>query len=284
MGEIKTMYRIVKVLNNNGVLALTNDNQTEVIILGKGIGFGKRINERFKLTGEAKVYELQAESDRGQPHSLAMNIDPVFIEITSSIIGHVQEEIGEIDTNVLLPLADHIAYAVKRIQDQGYIHNPMTQDIRVLFPEEFKIAREGWSLVAKTFHLETNDDESGYIALHLHGALNQQQISDILNQTQIIHDCMESIELRMDIHMDQNSLSYNRLVTHMKYMLARMAKGESIDLNMNTYLEHQYPQTFLFATELCEKIAADTHLSYGMEEIGYLALHIERVCLKNTKI
>lgn len=40
------MYRIAKILNNNGVLA-TKDGQ-EVIFLGKGIGFGKKVNDLYE--------------------------------------------------------------------------------------------------------------------------------------------------------------------------------------------------------------------------------------------
>ena len=36
------MYRIIKVLNNNGILVYDNDTGREMILLGNGVGFGKR--------------------------------------------------------------------------------------------------------------------------------------------------------------------------------------------------------------------------------------------------
>ncbi len=36
------MYRVSKVLNNNGVIAIDMDENKEYVILGKGVGFGKR--------------------------------------------------------------------------------------------------------------------------------------------------------------------------------------------------------------------------------------------------
>ena len=42
------MYRVIKVLNNNSILALSSPENNEVIILGKGIGFGKKISESIK--------------------------------------------------------------------------------------------------------------------------------------------------------------------------------------------------------------------------------------------
>ena len=48
------MYRIEKVLNNNSILA-SKDNQ-EVIFLGKGIGFGKKINDIYIPGDGVKKY------------------------------------------------------------------------------------------------------------------------------------------------------------------------------------------------------------------------------------
>ena len=46
------MYRIIKVLNNNGILVLDGESQREVILLGNGIGFGHRTGERIESTGQ----------------------------------------------------------------------------------------------------------------------------------------------------------------------------------------------------------------------------------------
>lgn len=36
------MYRVTKALNHNAVLAIEKDGTKEYLILGKGIGFGKK--------------------------------------------------------------------------------------------------------------------------------------------------------------------------------------------------------------------------------------------------
>ena len=37
--------RIIKILNHNSVIANDNNEKKEYILLGKGIGFGKKIND-----------------------------------------------------------------------------------------------------------------------------------------------------------------------------------------------------------------------------------------------
>ena len=39
------MYRVTKALNHNAVLAIEKDGTKEYLILGKGIGFGKKVSE-----------------------------------------------------------------------------------------------------------------------------------------------------------------------------------------------------------------------------------------------
>lgn len=38
------MYRVIKVLNNNGILVLDDANGQEQILLGNGVGFGHRMS------------------------------------------------------------------------------------------------------------------------------------------------------------------------------------------------------------------------------------------------
>ena len=51
------MYQVLKVLNNNTILAKEDDN--EIIVMAKGIGFGKKVNEHFEIPPHAKKYMMQ---------------------------------------------------------------------------------------------------------------------------------------------------------------------------------------------------------------------------------
>ena len=52
------MYRVSKILNNNGVIAINTEDNQEYVLLGKGIGFGKKVSQRFEVT-EEDVYKRQ---------------------------------------------------------------------------------------------------------------------------------------------------------------------------------------------------------------------------------
>lgn len=59
------MFRVIKALNNNGVLAINMDTNKEYILLGKGIGFGKKVNERMEAPDNSSIYLLQQQTERG---------------------------------------------------------------------------------------------------------------------------------------------------------------------------------------------------------------------------
>ena len=59
------MYRVSKVLNNNGVIAIDMEENQEYVILGKGVGFGKKVSQRFDKPAECILYRLEQETERG---------------------------------------------------------------------------------------------------------------------------------------------------------------------------------------------------------------------------
>lgn len=59
------MYRIEKVLNHNTVMAIHQDDHKEVLIMGKGVGFGRKVAERIEVRPEDRLYSLQKYKERG---------------------------------------------------------------------------------------------------------------------------------------------------------------------------------------------------------------------------
>lgn len=146
------MYRVKKVLNHNAVIGIYFENNKEYLIMGKGIGFGRKVSERIETREGDVVYSLQETTERGDARKLAATINPVYLEIANEVLTNAEKEFSTIDRNVLFPLADHIEFAVKRIINQKQISNPLTDDIRVLFYKEYKVAESAREILKK--HVE----------------------------------------------------------------------------------------------------------------------------------
>ena len=134
------MYRITKVLNHNTVLAVKDKSAREYLIVGKGVGFGKKITQSVEPTEEDSLYELTQTRDRGPAKDIVKSIEPEYLEIANTLLDNAEHEFGHIDRSILFPMADHIAFAVKRMENKEQISNPLNDDIRVMFYREYKIA------------------------------------------------------------------------------------------------------------------------------------------------
>lgn len=275
MDEVK--YRVIKVLNHNAVIAMHGEKKKECMILGKGVGFGKKVSEWIEAGSDATVYSLTEETDRGSAKEIAKSVSPVCLEIANEVLNEAEKTFGKIDRSILFPMADHIEFAAKRIKNNEQISNPLTDDIRVLFYMEFKVAKCIEPLLKERMGVQINDDEIGYIALHVHSAIEEQKVSQAMQIAGSVRECINLVEKETGKTIDVMSLSYNRLMNHVRHMVARALNGEKLKLNMNDYMEIKFPQSFETAKHICKQVGKSLKCTLDDVEIGYLAMHIERV-------
>lgn len=272
------MYRVSKVLNNNGVIAIDMDENKEYVILGKGVGFGKKVSQRFDKPEGCTTYRLEQETERGSAKELVKGIEPEYLEIADAILTESQKVFGDsIDRGILFPLVDHISFAVARIRRNEQISNPLTEDIKVLFYSEFKVAETLKTILRERLQIEIDDHEVGYVALHIHSAIGDEKVSVAMQTARAVRECIDMLEKATGKPIDVLSLSYNRLMNHMKYMVARASTGEKLNLDMNEYMLDQYPQAYKVATDICKNLEGCIGHNLDETETGYLAMHIQRV-------
>ena len=277
------MYRVRKALNHNTLIAISMENNQEYLVIGKGIGFGKKVSERFEIPEniECTVYSLHEQTERGKAMELIKGIEPVYLEIAGKVLAKSEEVFGKIDKNILFPMADHIAFAVQRIRANEQISNPLTDDIRALFHMEYKTAECVKDILWEMLQIEIDEHEIGYIALHIHSAIEDENVALSMQIAMAVRECIRMIEEETGQTIDVMSLSYNRLMNHIRYMVARSIKGEKLKLNMNDYMSVKFPKSFWMATEVCKQLEKQLHRNSPLDEveIGYLAMHIERVLM-----
>ena len=89
------MYRITKPLNHNALLAFNMDDAREYLVVGRGVGFGRKPGERVEDFGgavEPQRYLLsQAAGGRGDAHDLLARIDPVVLDVAEGIYEDVRD-------------------------------------------------------------------------------------------------------------------------------------------------------------------------------------------------
>ena len=146
------------------------------------------------------------------------------------------EKFGKVNRDVLFPLADHIQFALERMKKNERLTNTFNDDIRIIYCEEYAVAETCRELVRELKELEMTDDEIGYIALHIHSAIQNENVSQAMMAAQMVRECVDAIKKKTGCKTEVTSLDYNRLVNHIRYMVIRMQNGEKLKLNMNEYM------------------------------------------------
>ena len=117
-------------------------------------------------------------------------------------------------------MADHIAFAVQRIRANEQISNPLTDDIRALFHMEYKTAECVKDVLRELLQVEIDEHEIGYIALHIHSAIEDENVALSMQIARAVRECIRLVEQETGQTIDVLSLAYNRLMNHIRYMVA----------------------------------------------------------------
>ena len=78
------------------------EENIEYVLLGKGIGFGKKISERFEAPDGCARYSLREDTERGSAKELAKSIAPEYLEIANAILVEAEEN-SDVSTEDLVP-------------------------------------------------------------------------------------------------------------------------------------------------------------------------------------
>ena len=270
-------YRITKILNHNSFMGIESKNDQECLIMGKGVAFGKKVGQTVSITGDARVYSLKELTDRGEAREIIKSVSPLCLELANEVLNQAEKEFGKVDRSILFTMADHLDFAVRRIQNGEQISNPLTDDIRIMFYKEYKVAGCIRDLLKEKLGIRIDEHEIGYIALHVHAAIVDENVSQAMEIARTVRECICMVEEETGKSIDVMSLSYNRLMNHVRYMVARAIHGEKLKMSLNDYMSVKFPGPYMTAEKICRKMEKSLKLPIPDIEIGYLAMHLERM-------
>ena len=90
--------------------------------------------------GKGSCFWQKSGTDRGETKEIIKSVSPLCLELANEVLDQAEEEFGKLDRSILFTMADHLDFAVRRIQNGEQISNPLTDDIRIMFYKEYKVA------------------------------------------------------------------------------------------------------------------------------------------------
>jgi transcriptional antiterminator len=273
-------YRIQRIFNNNVVLADESVSGQEMILQGKGIGFGAEKGHTLKADDSRieKKFRLENEDQMSQYKLLINQVDRAAIGISEEIITLIPQEISPIlNDHIHVALPDHIHFAVERIRNKLEIVNPFLHETKVLYPKEYALAEKAAEMITTAFQVHIPDSEIGFLTLHIHSAVSHIPVTKAIQHAQLISDLMAIIQDRLNIRLAKTSIEYDRLVTHIRFAIERIRESKTIRNPLLDKIKQTLVQEYDLARELADRISTKLELSVPEDEMGYFALHLYRL-------
>lgn len=275
--------QITQRLNNNVVLVEGESGQP-MIVMGKGVGYkaypGNLIDE--SLIERKFILKNEPKSEIDKVSALISEIPLPFITLSDTILKLAEKELHtEFGLTMLISLTDHIFSAVERKKQGMSIVSPLHWEIKQLYPLEYALGEKAVTAINEVVDVELDETESTAIAMHfISSGNNYDSIQQAMNVTKIISEIISIIQYHFQIKIDQNSINFSRLVSHLQYFLIRQVKGiKMMDMSeeMIRIVIDQYKSSFQCAEKIIRYLNNNHNVKPPLEEEVYLTMHIERV-------
>lgn len=277
--------KVDKVINNNLIRAY-NEKKQEVLVMGRGIGFAKKHGDEIDTSVIEKVYKLDNPNATDKLITLLSEIPIEHVLASNEIIAYAKGVIGrKLNSNIYLALTDHINFAIERHKEGIHIKNALLWEIKHFYNHEYLIGKEALEMIKKRTGVALSEDEAGFIALHIVTAgLDSSDMTQTDEITKMIQQILKIVRYSFQMELDENSLHYERFVTHLKFFAKRIFNGQDYSNEMNVLYEtvkKEYKKEVECAMKIGEYVKKEYNFTITSDEIVYLTIHIHRVTMKN---
>ena len=271
---------IEKVINNN-VATVMDDNQQEVVIMGKGIAFQMKPGQSVDENKIEKRFVLDSKSDMGRFGELVQSISMEHLEVCMSNIEYASQVLQRrLSNSIYLSLTDHINFALERYKSGMVFENPLLQEVRSFYPSEYLIGEYAIALMERDLGIKLPVDEAASIALHFVNAEYKTAMSDTMNITTLIRQILNIVEKELGTRLDELGLHYSRFITHLKFLAYRVFSGQMMKRQEDEFVEmviRLYEKEYAISAKIAAFIKETYDHEISREEKAYLTIHIRRI-------
>lgn len=270
---------INKVLNNN-VLIASDFEYGEVVLIGKGIGFNRKPNEEIDSENAEKLYVLKDEKEQKNYIKLIPYLEDNLQQAIISAIDLIKRRTDEgLSEHIHVALTDHLLFTITRLSQGMEIRNPFLIETKTLYPMEYSIAIEVLELFRENMQVYLPEGEAGFIALHIHSAISNKQLSEVNQHSQLVTRLVNMIEEQLETTIDKEGIDYMRLVRHLRFAIERVRSGEKVEEpeKIASLLKQEYPLCYNLSWKLIKVMQQTLKTPVFDAEAVYLTMHLQRL-------
>lgn len=274
---------IKKILNNNAVITIDSQGK-EIIVMGKGLAYGKKSGDNIDTTRIIKTYTLNLKNSFDKYLNMINDIPIEYMEISNTVIEKAKETL-DIDDSLYITLTDHIHTSIERYRENIILNNHLLYEVKTFYSTEYKLGLYTLDLIEEKYGIRMKEDEAAFLAFHIIGSELQKDVKDIYGMTDFIKSLTDIVKDYFKIEFDKNSLAYNRFITHLKFFYQRVLKhhekeNESLGNDLLEIMKTKYVEPYLCVSKIQNYIQKEYHYNLDEEEILYLTIHVAKIVSK----
>lgn len=266
---------------------LADKEGSEMIVLGKGIGFSRKKEELIDENDVDKIFIPMSESKNEYILELIDDIPLAFFELAKRIVALAEKKLNtDLNNNIFLTLTDHLHFALDRYQKGINIANRLYWEIKNYYPKEYAVSMQAVELINQRFDVSLPPEEAANIAFHLINAQSEDNSTDSLATAKMIGGIVNMVKYSIQTKIDEDSVHYLRFITHVKYFAERFYTGKLMDEEDGSELYKQmwalYPSAMDIGVKVQDYLSKMYNKTISEEEVAYLGVHINRLMNKST--
>ncbi|WP_124067237.1 PRD domain-containing protein [Clostridium sp. E02] len=272
--------KVIKIINNNIVSTLDSDGK-EIIAMGRGIGFGAKVGKEIAVDAIEKVFCLESQNSLDKFKELLINLPLEHLQVSTEIINYAKGVIDRsLNQNIYITLTDHINFAIHRFKKKMVFSNPLLNEIKTFYKEEYLIGEYAIALIERMMGVTLPVDEAGSIALHIVNAELNSAMRDTIGITNLIQGVVELIKRHFSQELNEASLNYQQFISHLRFLAQRIVTKDFLSLldeRFSQSISQMYPDEYECSLKVRDYILVTYHYQISEEEIAYLVIHIKRL-------
>lgn len=279
------LYQINKIFNNNVILAFDSSG-SECVLMGKGIGFSKSKDDSISSQNVQKVFRLSSKDMNRSWAEYLITLSEKQYQVTKEIIEYAEMYLKRnLDDYLYLSLTDHIEFALERKERALSITNPLSWEIKNVYPHEYRVGLEALDIIEAHYGQRLSHEEASSIALHIINASDDGvSVNDLQEDLKLIKEILDIISGHFDIDFEKPSLTFERFILHLKFFAWRTRTGErSHEDSQELYriTREKWPETADCISEIVKQLQKNRHIEVSDNEAFYLMVHINRLRLRD---
>jgi len=277
------VIKVKKSLNNS--MLLVDHDQREMILFGKGIGFGTKPGTIIDLAEVEQVFIPLDNLKSRHFLSLTDTVPAAFFDATHDIIAMAQQHyVEKLNSLLFFTLAEHLYFAVERCKNGSNFANKLSWEVKRYYQREYELGVLAKNSVSQRFNVELPEDEAVNIAFHLINASGDSENSDAHLQVQLVNRIAEIVRYKLNKNIDINSINYIRFITHLRYFAERIISNKIAAKNSDDFYHELlkfYPAAMNVSWAIRDYIAEKYQTILPKDELTWLTIHISRLADSN---